>query len=495
MKYKKHINLTMLIAITLAIAVVLAACGYESSSQNNNDTLNNDTGGYYTDNVQDNRSNDADEPTDEPTPSEPAPYEPTPSTPSVELDIPDYITIRGRQFSTELTELNLMRWDLNDYDIEPLRYMINLTSLDLNHNPISDLSPLAGLTNLRSLKLLDNTSTDLTPLAGLANLTTLELSLRHFHDTDLTPLAGLTSLTSFRLSLGGNQVNDISRLAGLTHLTRLDLWHNQISDLTPLANLTNLRDLDLSFNPVDDITPLVGLTNLNTLFMHNSPGIDLSLLYNIPPRVLPPVVPNAPANPHPFADALASFFVNLTTAAEWFMPYNSYHAVLVDVDGQGTPGVVASRWAFDCDRHNPLTSWDSISIHPSFAQRLFFIYDNQLHEVDGRQWGVTPSGRLVALSFTGASDILMTEYILLNVDDGRLVGVKSISITEQTWGDNYYSVNYHIDEFFTSDFEQRQSLTRAELDEMMDMYSLHGTSIHIWELPDDTYEILGMIAE
>ena len=258
--------------------------------------------------------------------------------------------------------------------------------------------------------------------------------------------------------------------------------------------MTNLKSLDLSFNPVDDITPLVSLTNLNTLHMHNSLGIDLSLLYNIPPRVLPPVAPNALANPHLFADALASFFVNLTTAGEWWMPYNSYHAVLVDVDGQGTPGVVASRWTFYGDRHNPLTSWGSVSIHPNFAQRLFFIYDNQLHEVDG-QWGVTPSGRLVALSFDGACDILMTTYMLLNVNNGRLVGVKSISVTEQTWGDNHYSVNYHINEFLMDDWEQRQRLTREEFDEMMDKYGLRGTNINLWELPDDTYRILVMLAD
>jgi len=449
MKCKQHIKFAMLLSIFIAMAVVFVACGIESTTT------------------------------------------PTPSAPPAELDIPDYITIRGRQFSTELTELNLMRWHLEDYEIKPLKYMINLTSLDLNHNPISDLSPLAGLKNLTELRLLDNASTDLTPLAGLANLTTLELSLKNFHDTDLAPLIGLTGLTSFRLSLGGNQVDDISRLADLTNLTRLDLWHNQISDLTPLAGLTNLKSLDLSFNPVDDITPLVNLTSLNTLLMHSSPDIDLSLLYNIPPHVLPPEAPNAPANPHPFADALASFFVNLTTAGEWGMPYNSYHAMLVDADGQGTPGVVASRWTFDGDRHYPFAFSNFISIHPSFEQRLFFIYDNKLHEVDG-QWGVTPSGRLVALSFIGACDILVTEYMLLDVNDGNLVGVKSISITEQTWGDNYYSVNYHINEFLISDFEQRQSLTRAEFDEMMDMYGLYDTSINLWELPDDTYRVLIM---
>ena len=112
-----------------------------------------------------------------------------------------------------------------------------------------------------------------------------------------------------------------------------------------------------------------------------------------------------------------------------------------------------------------------------------------------RQWGVTPSGRLVALDFIGACDILMTEYILLDVDDGRLVGIKSISITEMTWDDNHYTVNYHINEFLARDFEQSQNLTRAEFDYLMDRYGLYGTSIDLWELPDDTYRILAMLAD
>ena len=467
MKSKKYVKLTILLLITLVMTAMLVACN------------NNDNG------------DDAAEPI--------APPAPAPITPPAELDIPDYITIQGRQFSTELTELNLMRWFLNDDDdFAPLRYMVNLTSLNLNYTGISDLSPLAGLTNLTELRLIDNTSTDLTPLAGLTNLTRLELSVRNFNDTDLTPLTGLRNLTSFRLALGGvtYPIDDISRLADLTTLTRLDMWHNQISDLTPLTGLTKLRSLDLSGNnPISDLKPLASLTNLNTLYLNYRPGFDLSLLYNIPPRIPSPVAPDAPANPHSFADALASFFVNLTTSGYFLgmMPY-SYHAVLVDVDGQGTPGVVASRWFFDGDRRYPFAFSDFISIAPRFEQKLFFIYDNQLHEVTGRQWGVTPSGRLVALDFIGACDILMTDYILLNVDDGRLVGIKSISITEMTWGDNHYSVNYHINEFLMRDFEQSQSLTHAEFNELMNKHGLYGTSINLWELPDDTYRILEMQA-
>ena len=502
MKYKK---LVMILSIIIAMAVVLVACANESSETYNDYTINNETDGYYASNVQDYTNsnetgsyydytnNSQDDATNNATESTAIPE---PTIPPAESDIPAYITIQGMQFSTQLTELNMTRWFLEDYDIKPLRYMTNLTSLDLNHNPISDLSPLAGLTNLTELRLLDNTATDLSPLANLTNLTSLDISLRHFYDTDITPLIGLTGLTSFHLSLGGNQIEDISRLAYLPRLTRLDLWHNNISDLTPLAGLTNLRHLDLSGdNQISDITPLANLTNISTLFMHYSPGVDMALLYNTPPHVAPPAVPAANVNPHLFANALTNFFVNLTApdSSRYTMPY-SYHAVLVDVDGQGTPGMVASRWTFEGDRRHPFAFGNFISIWPHFTQRLFFMYDNQLHEVDG-QWGVTPSGRLVALSFVGACDILMTEYILLSVDDGSLVGVKSVSITEQTWGDNFYSVNYHINEFLASDFEQSQSLTHAEFDEMMARYGLHGTRINSWELPNDTYMVLAMEAE
>jgi len=499
-----YIKFAVLLLVALAIAAILVACGAETPGQNSNDIYNNETNDYDSDNNETHvydTSNEQDNENDilSEAPVPPAPIAtPTPPDASISYAPPDepsnpgYITIMGRQFSTTLTELYLSRWGLENHDIQPLRYMTNLTSLDLNHSPISDFTPLAGLTNLTVLRILDNEATDLTPLAELTNLTTLEMSLRYFQDTDITPLTALTGLTCFRLSLGGNQTDDISRLADLTNLTRLDLWHNQVSDISPLAGLTNLRHLDLSFNnQITDISPLANLTNLNTLSLEYYPGMDMSILYNIPPRIASPVVVAA-ESPHPFADALAGFFVNLTTAG-WYggMPY-SYHAVLVDVDGQGTPGVVASRWAFD-DRSHPFSFFNFLHIHPSNEQRLFFMYGNQLHEAQG-QWGVAPSGRLVALAFTGACDILMTEYILLDIIDGQLVGVKSISNTEQTWGDNHYAVNYHINDFLASDFEQMQSLTRAEFDELMARYGLHGTIANIWELPDDTYKVLAMPA-
>jgi len=162
---------------------------------------------------------------------------------------PSTITIKGVEYSTELTELVLEEAYLTDVDIEPLKYMVNLTKLALFRNQISDISPLAGLTNLTWLSLTDNQISDISPLAGLTNLTNLYL-------------------------LGNNQIRDISPLAGLTNLTQLDLYGNQVSDVNPLAELTNLTFLGLAKNEIKDINILEKLTNLIYLSIDDNPLLN-----------------------------------------------------------------------------------------------------------------------------------------------------------------------------------------------------------------------------
>lgn len=60
-------------------------------------------------------------------------------------------------------------WDASQKTIRSLKglqYAVNLKSLDLSGNQITDLGPLAGLTNLTYLDLSDNQITDLQPLEG-----------------------------------------------------------------------------------------------------------------------------------------------------------------------------------------------------------------------------------------------------------------------------------------------------------------------------------------
>ena len=142
------------------------------------------------------------------------------------------ITIRGVEYSTGVTSLNLTSIDnLANADIEPLKHMTNLTELDMSakmgyisDKRLSDISVLKNLTKLASLNLSYNNISDITPLAGLTNLTAL--------------------------SLGGNQISDISALAGLTQLNWLSLSGNQITDISALKGLSNLKDLYCAENPI-----------------------------------------------------------------------------------------------------------------------------------------------------------------------------------------------------------------------------------------------------
>ena len=160
-------------------------------------------------------------------------------------------------------------------DLTGLEYAVNLISLSLEGNELSDctppctqtpvLTPLAGLTQLASLGLYLNQISDLTPLAGLAYLRTLDVSSNRI--SDLTPLARLTSLTT--LELADNRISDLRPLAGLIHLTLLTLQDNRITDLRPLASLTAVTSLFLNNNPVTDLTPLQSMTSLSYLTLTN----------------------------------------------------------------------------------------------------------------------------------------------------------------------------------------------------------------------------------
>ena len=70
--------------------------------------------------------------------------------------LPATITIKGTQYSTNLTSLNLSKKNLTNVDIEPLKYMTNLTELYLYENKISDISALKGLSKLSTLELDGN---------------------------------------------------------------------------------------------------------------------------------------------------------------------------------------------------------------------------------------------------------------------------------------------------------------------------------------------------
>ena len=163
-----------------------------------------------------------------------------------------HVTIAGQQFSTSLTTLDLRDMGLRNEDIAPLRYMTNLTTLNLNNNQISDLSPLSGLTTLVTLRMSINQVTSLVHLSGLTNLTELRLDINPI--SDLAPLSNLTALE--HLGFGNSQVDDITPLSNLTNLSWLALNHTNVSDIALLSGLRNLRFVSLVGLQVADYSPV-----------------------------------------------------------------------------------------------------------------------------------------------------------------------------------------------------------------------------------------------
>lgn len=214
-------------------------------------------------------------------------------------DLPDFITIKGVEYSTSLTSLTLNNMGLEDEDIKDLKYMVNLTELHIYQNNISDLTPLKGLTGLKTLSLFKNNISDLTPLAGLVSLESLYLRSNDITDisaldgllglttldlsendiSDITPLAEMNYLTLLRLN--DNNISDISALSGMKKMDRLHLQNNSITDITPVMNMEDITEIYLENNFVSNVEPLMSLTNLGWIKLGGNPVSNLSPLTNL----------------------------------------------------------------------------------------------------------------------------------------------------------------------------------------------------------------------
>jgi len=165
---------------------------------------------------------------------------------------------------THLQDLNI--WYNNVSDIDPIQSLTNIKKLYLDYNPIpiNNWAFLKNWTWLEELGMggMNLTNSDITFLSNFSNLTWLQI-FNNSHIDDLSPLADLTNLKI--LLINGNKISDLSSLSKLVNLLDLNIGENQISDLTPLTNLTNLKILSFFSNQATDISPLASLTNLETL--------------------------------------------------------------------------------------------------------------------------------------------------------------------------------------------------------------------------------------
>lgn len=157
---------------------------------------------------------------------------------------------------THITSLDLSNSVLDDYandrnritDVEDLKVLTNLVSLNLNGNDISSLDDLKNLNNLNTLKLSDTEISDLDDLKNLSNITYLDISNNSSIDSD--DLSDLKNLTNLKyLNASNDKIDDVSSLSGLTHLTTLYIEDNPIKDYTPILDIAKslyYKDFDIS---------------------------------------------------------------------------------------------------------------------------------------------------------------------------------------------------------------------------------------------------------
>ncbi|MBI9018444.1 MAG: leucine-rich repeat domain-containing protein [Phycisphaerae bacterium] len=114
-------------------------------------------------------------------------------------------------------------------DISSLKNLNNLEYLDLMNNSVSNIKPLAKLKSLQHLNLENNQITNISPLAKL-NIETINLSRNYI--TDLTSLKDMTKLRDLNVSL--NCIDNIKPLSSVSALKSLDLFGNKINDISPI---------------------------------------------------------------------------------------------------------------------------------------------------------------------------------------------------------------------------------------------------------------------
>ncbi len=259
--------------------------------------------------------------------------------PEGEITAMDAARVTTLNFSVDWRED--LREDEFIFSLEGLEYFINLKSLALYQNAVSDLTPIAGLLKLEHLDFVNNQVSDLTPIRNLTQLKTLSFSNNNVEDisvlknftnlntlwmsqnpiADYTPIEALyDTYESTDFAYGetferyykpeipddvvvfpdkvlekrirgyiGKPEGDIFVLdiAFLEDLWLGSEWQesyadgDRITDLTGLENCLNVKNIDLQNNDLRDLSPLSGLKKLATLNLINCGIEDLSPLASL----------------------------------------------------------------------------------------------------------------------------------------------------------------------------------------------------------------------
>jgi internalin A len=156
-----------------------------------------------------------------PAPPKPAPPPPAPKPVALFTDPNLEAAVRKQVFAKRENKEPLTAEDVANVavidgkglgikNLSGLEKCVQLASITVPNNQITDIKALAGLARLQFLDLGQNQVADITPLATCKALQYLELTLKGCGVTDITPLEPLTDLQF--LFLENNQITDLALL-------------------------------------------------------------------------------------------------------------------------------------------------------------------------------------------------------------------------------------------------------------------------------------------
>lgn len=161
-------------------------------------------------------------------------------------------------------------------DLEGLQYAKSAKMIDICYTDavdgkkIKSLEPLAPLVQLETLYLKQDGLTDISPIKTLVNLTELDLS-GNKNISDISATADMKKLKRMNVSI--NNINNIDAVSGLVNLEYADFSKNQIKELPDMSKLTRLTSLDLSHNKLTDVSALKDVKTLNVLNLAGNSGV------------------------------------------------------------------------------------------------------------------------------------------------------------------------------------------------------------------------------
>lgn len=154
-------------------------------------------------------------------------------------------------------------------NVEPIRYLTNLTGLVLIDNEVTDISAMGALVNLNRLHIAYNPIKDLSPLAKCLKIE--QLDIRGISTENLSVLERLPKLRELEISI--DQISALEKLESLPTLKHIDIGIGDIEtfdsfeSFPAMPELREIRGADVrSIKGLERYPKLKKLTNLSGEF-------------------------------------------------------------------------------------------------------------------------------------------------------------------------------------------------------------------------------------